>query len=565
MIRLKRKQVLIIGGAAVCLALVIVMAIICLNQEDETVYKETQVQFGSLMVGVTEEGSVDIGTVEQTFDLDMTALQRANTSSSSSSDSAGGGSGGAAAGGMGGASGGGSLNMFGQLFNMAGGDSFSTNGSDSSLTVSEVYVTVGQQVSEGDLLYGLEEESVLELEEQLKSNVEKAQADLDAVYADQTLSKQEAQYTYDCSVAYGSCADSEYTTTIQSLANAVTEAATTLSRAKESLAAYETQLAEVTASYEDAAQVLANCEWSRDNTDKFDSPYAYVMYFQLAQQAESTYESLEQQKEQLERNVEQAAQNVETAQNQYNEAVRKEAQGKLSAVQTLSLRRLANSTAQETYDIALAYLEDTAAEQETVYAEAQEAWEEFSSHIRENSVCAAYNGVITGVELAEGDSIYTGTILITLYDMDEVTMTVTLDEADMESVSLGSLARVNFTAYPDTLFEAEVTEIGDAVSDSDGDVTYDVTVTLKGDVSGLFQGMTGEITFVTEEHEEVLYVSRRAIITEGDSSYVKVRNESGKIQKIKVVTGFTDGTNVEITEGLAEGDTVLIESKAGSR
>ena len=33
--------------------------------------------------------------------------------------------------------------------------------------------------------------------------------------------------------------------------------------------------------------------------------------------------------------------------------------------------------------------------------------------------------------------------------------------------------------------------------------------------------MTGDVTFVTEQTEEVLYVSRRAIITEDDKTYVK--------------------------------------------
>ena len=88
-----------------------------------------------------------------------------------------------------------------------------------------------------------------------------------------------------------------------------------------------------------------------------------------------------------------------------------------------------------------------------------------------------------------------------------------------------------------------------------------MTVTLEGDVSGLFQGMTGEITFVTEEMKDVLYVSKRAIITEGENSYVKVRTEDGKIEKKSVTTGFTDGVNIEIVEGLSEGDIVLIESK----
>ena len=73
--------------------------------------------------------------------------------------------------------------------------------------------------------------------------------------------------------------------------------------------------------------------------------------------------------------------------------------------------------------------------------------------------------------------------------------------------------------------------------------------------------MTGEITFVTEQAEEVLYVSRRAITTENGKSYVKIMDENGNIQEKEVTTGFTDGVNVQIIEGLSEGDVVLIESK----
>ena len=57
------------------------------GDEDETVYRETQVEYGTLVVGKTESGSVDIGTVEQTFDLDLSALQRVEISDSSSSGS----------------------------------------------------------------------------------------------------------------------------------------------------------------------------------------------------------------------------------------------------------------------------------------------------------------------------------------------------------------------------------------------------------------------------------------------------------------------------------------------
>lgn len=562
-----KKRKLTTGICGVCVIAVAAGTIsISGGSDTEVIYKETTVKYGTLVKGVTESGSVDIGTVDQTFDLDMSALKRTDSSNSSSSDGSSGSTAGSSSGsgGFGGmsASGGGAqggLDMFGQIFNM-GGSSSNSSSDDSTLTVAEVVVSVGQQVCEGDPLYLLEEDSVTELEEELQSNVEKAKADLEAVEADQTLSKQQAKYTYDSSTAYSSYIDTEYSTTLQELQNTADSAESTLEQAKSSLEDYQAQLTEITAAYEDAEQLLANCQYSLNGTDPADDTYGYVYFAQLTEQAQSTVDSLEQQKEELEQKVEQAEENVTTAENAYNKAKRELAQGKLTATETKQLRTLAYNTAQETYDIALGYLAQDLADQQDTYDETLEKWNEFSTYIDGNAVCAKYNGVITSVELEAGDKISTGTSLVTLYDMDEVTMTVTVDEDDMTDISLGSAANVALTAYPEDLFTAKVTAIGDAASDSSGNITYDVTVTLEGDVSGLFQSMTGDVTFVTEETADVLYVSRRAIITEDDKTYVKVKTADGSVEIKEVTTGLSDGSNIEISGDIAEGDTVLIES-----
>lgn len=557
-----KKCKIITGVCGVCILATAVGIVALLGESDtEVIYKETTVKYGTLVRGVTESGSVDIGTVDQTFDLDMSALKRADTSGDSSSSGSFSGSNSAGAGGMGASGGGaqGGLDMFGQIFNMSGSSQSST-GDDSTLTVADVVVSVGQQVSEGDPLYLLEEDSVSGLEEELQANIEKAKADLEAVEADQTLSGQQAKYTYDSSIAYGSYIDTEYSTTLQELQNTADSAASTLKQAQSSLEDYRAQLTEVTAAYEDAAQVLSNCQYSLNSTDPADDTYGYVYFAQLTQQAQSTADSLEQQKEELEQKAEQAEENVTTAEAAYNKAKRELEQGKLTAAETKQLRMLAYNTAQETYDIALGYLAQELSDQQETYNETLEKWNEFSTYIDGNAVCAGYNGVITGVELETGDKISTGTSLVTLYDMDDVTMTVTVGEDDMTDISLGTTANVALTAYPDQTFTGKVTAIGDAASDSAGNITYDVTVTLEGDVSGLFQGMTGDVTFVTEETADVLYVSRRAIITEDDKTYVKVKTEDGSIVKKEVTTGLSDGSNVEISGEIAEGDTVLIES-----
>lgn len=548
-------------------ALLIVTALVCLTvalllwhnaDRDPVTYRETSVQYGNLVVGITGNGSVDIGTVEQIFELDMSALQRADTSGS---ESGSGGSGGMVGGGMGGGNMQSGLDMFGQIFGMEGNTNYTDGSQDSTLTVSGVCVSVGQQVKAGDPLYYLEEESVSELEEQLKANVEKARADLEAVYADQELSRQTAEYTFDTGQAYGGYASTEYSAAIQELENAVEDKKSALEKARKTLEEYREQLEQAAKDYEAAAEVLKNTEWSRDNTDKWDSTYDYVQYFQMAQTAKASADSLEQKKEQLENNVEQAESNADSCARELAEAERALEQGKLSAGQTLKLRQLAYNTAQETYDIALGYLEEDAAEQEETCADAEEKWEEFSSHIQGHTVRAQYDGVITEVGLEEGDTLKTNDKLVTLYAEDEITMTVSVDEDDMTDIQEGTQANISLIAYPDRIFTGSVTEISDAETDSSGNVTYKVTVTMTGDVSGFFQGMTGEVTFVTKESAAVLYVSNRAIIREGTKSYVKVRDEDGRIRKQEVITGFSDGANVEILEGLSEGDTALIESK----
>ena len=305
-----KRRKLTTGVCGVCVIAVVAGAIgLSGGSDTEVIYKETTVKYGTLVKGVTESGSVDIGTVDQTFDLDMSALQRTDTSGSSSSGGSSGSTAGSSSGsgGFGGmsASGGGAqggLDMFGQIFNM-GGSSSGSNGDDSTLTVAEVVVSVGQQVSEGDPLYLLEEDSVSDLEEELQSNVEKAKADLEAVEADQTLSRQQAKYTYDSSTAYGSYIDTEYSTTLQELQNAVDSAASALEQAQTSLEDYQAQLEEVTTAYEDAAQVLSNCQYSLNNTDPADDTYGYVYFAQLTTQAQSTADSLEQQKEELDGEV----------------------------------------------------------------------------------------------------------------------------------------------------------------------------------------------------------------------------------------------------------------------
>lgn len=551
----KKKAILPAGILSCILILAIAAGVIAGGSNaGQTVYRETTAVKGNLTVGITESGTVDIGTTTQTFELDMSKLKRNNSSSDGSgSNSTGMGSGGGMMGGM---------DMFSQIFDFASdGTGQDSSAGGSTLTIEEVAVSVGQQVKAGDVLYTLEEDTLSEIRERLEADVDKANADLEAVYASQKQSRLEAQYNYDTGAAYGSYASTEMEASIKELEEEASNKAASLEVAKQELLVYQERLEQAQEEYTSAKEMLERCEWGVNNVNKQEDIYLYVQYESMRTQAESTSNSLESEIEQLESDIEKAQDTIASLEKESKEAQRALLLGQKEAKKNYDLRMLAYNTTEETYDIALSYLELSSAEQEDAYAEAKERWEEFQSNINENAICAAYDGVITDVHLKAGDSIGTKDKVVTLYNLDEVTMKLTVDEEDMEDIKEGTQANVVLTAYPDQPFRASVTELSDAKTDANGDVTYKVTVTIEGDTSGLYQGMTGDVTFITRETQEVLYVSNRSITRSGGTSYVKVKDENGSIKSKEVVTGFSDGVNVEIVEGLSEGDVVLIESK----
>lgn len=553
---MKKKMILIgMGGLLAVTAAAGILFWALRDDGEETVYRETAAVVGNLTVGVTESGSVEIGTKAVTFDLDISALVRDSSDSDSQSSQTAAGAGGGGGMDMGG------MNMFNQIFSFASEQSQTAVTSDNTLTVASVEVSVGQEISAGDVLYVLEGDSVSEIAEKLESDVEKAETDLEAAYAEEKVSGLSAQQTYDTSVAYGTYAGTEYQETISKLEKAVTQKEESIAVAQEELSLYRSLLADTQTEYAAAAKLLSEAQFELDYTDKQKETYLYVTRVQNLEQAQSNYDTLEKEVEELEQSIEKTEENLETLQSALKAAERELARGKLTAQQTLDLRILARDTAQETYDIAMAYVEKEIAEQEEIYADAEERWSLFDGVIQDCAVVTEYDGIVTNVYFEAGDTIQTGDTLVTLYDLEDVTMTVTVAEEDMTDIAKGSAANVVLTAYPDEVFTAVVSDISDASADSSGNVTYEVTVTLQGDeVRKLYQGMTGDVTFITEEVREVLYVPVRAVTEENDKSYVKIKDADGSVRRVEVTTGFTDGVYIEISEGLEEGEIVLIES-----
>ncbi len=142
---------------------------------------------------------------------------------------------------------------------------------------------------------------------------------------------------------------------------------------------------------------------------------------------------------------------------------------------------------------------------------------------------------------------------------DKVKVIAKVLELDIGEVSVGQQVEVTAEAFPDEKLPGKVSKIAYLpTTDSNGIVAYEVEIELLKPNANLRDGMTCSVSFILKEVKDVVILPNKSVKMVEGKQVVEMLSEKGeKIQK-EIKTGFTDGTNVEIKEGLQPGDKVLL-------
>lgn len=132
-------------------------------------------------------------------------------------------------------------------------------------------------------------------------------------------------------------------------------------------------------------------------------------------------------------------------------------------------------------------------------------------------------------------------------------------ELDIGEVTVGQKAEVVIEAFPDEKLVGSVSKVAYLpTTDSNGIVAYEVTIELIKPFKNLRDGMTCTVSFVLKEVKDVVVLPNKTVKMVEGKQVVEMLSEKGDKVQIEVKTGFTDGINVEIKEGLQPGDKVLL-------
>lgn len=181
------------------------------------------------------------------------------------------------------------------------------------------------------------------------------------------------------------------------------------------------------------------------------------------------------------------------------------------------------------------------------------------NQIRDRSIVSPINGTVTNIESEVGETISAGNPVITIISSNQYQIEANLPEADMAKVKIGAPADVILDAYgSDVIFQAKVVSINPAETIIDGVATYKTTIQFVSPDDRIKSGMTADITINGDRKENVIGIPQRAVIIKDEQKVVQVLvGETITEKPVKTGMRGTDG-NIEITEGIVEGDKIVV-------
>jgi HlyD family secretion protein len=221
--------------------------------------------------------------------------------------------------------------------------------------------------------------------------------------------------------------------------------------------------------------------------------------------------------------------------------------------------------------------------QQEAIRQARSAYQRAIEDLDRTTIRAPMDGFVTALNVEKGETAVMGTmnfqgsVLMVIGDLSEMIAEVEVAESEVVSLALGQDAVIHLDALGDTAALAgKVVEIGSSGVKQGDVVKFRVKVGLDSPDKRVKPGMTARVEIVTQRAKGVPAVPQQAVQMrwvdekgkeverrEGDSTQREVSvayliGAAGKASRREVKTGVHDELWVEIGDGLAEGDQIIV-------
>lgn len=166
------------------------------------------------------------------------------------------------------------------------------------------------------------------------------------------------------------------------------------------------------------------------------------------------------------------------------------------------------------------------------------------------------SGVIKEKKALQGMRFMPGEELYQVTDLSSVWVVADVFEQDIGQVQLGAVAKVRINAYPDKLFAGKVSYVYPTLNEATR--TVPVRVELANPGLLLKPSMYAQLELPVSAKGPVVTVPVSAVIDSGTRQIVLVQKGEGRFEPREVKVGARSDVNIEIIDGVKEGERVVI-------
>ncbi len=211
------------------------------------------------------------------------------------------------------------------------------------------------------------------------------------------------------------------------------------------------------------------------------------------------------------------------------------------------------------------------------YNRAKESVATARTNLGYSYIYSPIDGVILSKSVEEGQTVAasfsTPTLFTIANDLSKMQVVANVDEADIGQVEVGLPVSFTVDAFPDETFEGTVTQIRLEAQVNSNVVTYEVVIEAPNPDLKLMPGLTANISIYVLKIDDVLLLPAKALRYRTDAKGHGTSEEgvhriwvleNGKPQPKRITLGANDGIHYQVTEGLKQGDKVVVGESASA-
>lgn len=175
---------------------------------------------------------------------------------------------------------------------------------------------------------------------------------------------------------------------------------------------------------------------------------------------------------------------------------------------------------------------------------------------------APIDGIVAAREIRPGQNVQANQMTFRITGTDELVADLQIPQTELARIGAGQPVTLRVDSLPGREFPAEIVRVSPTIDARNG--TFRARAHIPNADAELAPGMFARFSVAYERHSDALVIPRAALIEEDEETAVYVVNGS-TVERRLIRTGIESGDSVQVLDGLAETDQVVVTGQSTLR